>query len=129
MNRENILAMRPGTEMNLQVAEHVMGHIVIKDEIFGWMERLVDPEDGSSLWNLPQPYSEDMSTAELVIDRMIELGHDDAVCWADFGDGAYSEAEAICKAALCALLESHGAPEVFDSALRQATGDTTDGAG
>ena len=34
---------------------------------------------------------------------MIEKGYEDAIYWADFGDGTYGEAEAICKAALSAL--------------------------
>ncbi|MBI2957236.1 MAG: hypothetical protein HYY32_00185 [Chloroflexi bacterium] len=106
MIRENILAMNPGPELDIQVAAGIMGNAVANDETFGWMERWIDPDDGGSVWAPPQPYSRDMSAAERVIDRMIELGHDDAVCWADFGNGAYTEPEAICKAALCAMLES-----------------------
>jgi hypothetical protein len=36
---------------------------------------------------------------------MIQLGHDDALYWADFGGGIYTAPEAICKAALLAILE------------------------
>ena len=68
MTQEEILAMEPGTELNIKVAEAVIGHIVVKDENFGQMERLVDPEDGSSAWFPVEPYSEDISVAELVVD-------------------------------------------------------------
>ncbi|MBI2857019.1 MAG: hypothetical protein HYX95_01745 [Chloroflexi bacterium] len=127
MNREDILAMTPGADMNIKVAEQVMGHLVTEDETFGWMERMVDPEDGSSVWDLPQPYSEDMSAAELVIDRMTELGHEDAVCWVDFGKGAYTEPEAVCKAALCALWEIQRQLDIADNLLSQALGDEAAG--
>lgn len=103
MTEQEILAMEPGTELDKIVAEQVMGHEVTRDELFGYMERLIDPEDGTSIWSPPQPYSEDMSAAESVVEKMIELGHSDALYWADFGDGAYGEAEAICKAALLAV--------------------------
>lgn len=103
MTQEEILAMEPGVELNKLVAEQVIGHHIAKDELFGYLERLIDSEDGSSVWSPPQPYSEDISTAEAVVEKMIELGHSDAIYWADFGDGAYGEAEAICKAALLAI--------------------------
>ena len=104
MTQEEIMAMKPGVEMNAKVAEKVMGHVVSRDETFGYMERVID-EDGHSVWAVLQPYSEDISATELVVDRMIALGYDDAIYWADFGGGIYTEPEAICKAAVLAILE------------------------
>ncbi len=100
MTQEEILAMKPGVELNVKVAEEVIGHVVARDETFGYMER-----DNNSVWGRLQLYSEDISAAELVVDEMIKLGYDDAIYWADFGDGIYTEPEAICKAALLAVFE------------------------
>lgn len=100
MTQEEIMAMEPGVELNAKVAEQVIGRVVAKDDVFGYMER-----DDGSVWNLLQPYSEDMSVAELVVEKMIKLGYDDAIYWADFGNGIYTEPEAICKAALLAILD------------------------
>ncbi|MBI2906916.1 MAG: hypothetical protein HYX92_04605 [Chloroflexi bacterium] len=121
MSLEEILAMKPGAELNALVAEQVMGKRVVKDQFFGYMEQSIHPEDGSSIWGDPLPYSEDMDWAEMVVDKMIEKGFDDAICWADFGNGAYTEPEAICKAALCALREQGRA--AADSILQEALGD------
>lgn len=105
MTEEEILAMKPGVELNAKVAEGIMGHEVVRDGLFGYLERLVSPEDGKPIWSSPQPYSEDISVAELVVDKMVEKGYEDAIYWADFGEGIYTEAEAICKAALSAILK------------------------
>lgn len=123
MTREEILAMEPGSELNRKVAEEVMGYTIVNDETFGYMERLIDPEDGRPVWNPLEPYSEDIAAAELVVDTMIERGCDDAIYWADFGGGKYAEAEAICKAALCAILEECQTLKVLDDTLKQAPGD------
>ena len=123
MTKERILAMQPGMEMNIQVAEKVMGQVIIKDETFGYLERVVDPGDGSFVWAPVQPYSEDNTTAELVVDKMINKGYQEATHWADFGEGKYTRAEAICKAALLASLESASLIESSDKILRQALGD------
>ena len=104
MTKEEILAMCPGLELNTKVAEEIMGRSVTKDDIFGYVERYID-EQGETVWDTLHPYSEDLSVAELVVKKMIDLGHDDAIYWADFGCGVYTEPEAICKAALLALLE------------------------
>ena len=105
MKQKEILAMKPGLELNKKVAEQVIGHQVAKDEIFGYVEGFTDEADDCTVWDTLQSYSEDMLAAEIVVKRMIALGHDDAIYWADFGGGVYSEPEAICKAALIALLE------------------------
>jgi hypothetical protein len=122
MTQEEILAMRPGSELNIKVAEEIMGHTVTQDKVFGSMERTIyskpkepgygwcSPKEGDSIWGPLQSYSEDISVAKLVIDRMIEMGHKDAIHWNDFGGGKYTEAEAICKSALLAVLDGHGSP-------------------
>jgi len=129
MTKEEILAMKPGQEMNAKVAECVMGYEIIRDATFGYVERSIF--DGASVWGLPEPYSEDISAAELVVKKMIEIGYGDAISSADFGEGRYTEAEAICKAALLAMLERgriptqerHRIAEVSDGILQQALGD------
>jgi hypothetical protein len=105
MNQEEILAMKPGILLNLLVAEKIMGHITINDEILGFMERSVDPKDNGSLWGLLSNYSGDIASAEQVVKTMVDLGYDDAIYWADFGKGKYTESEAICKAALLAVMD------------------------
>lgn len=104
MTREEILAMEPGCELNRKVAEVIIGHEVVDDKILGYVERFTCEEDNSSVWDTLHEYSEDMAAAELVVNRMMQLGHYDALYWADFGGGAYTEPEAICKRALIALL-------------------------
>jgi hypothetical protein len=127
MEQEEILAMQPGDELNRKIAEEVMGDKIIKDEFLGYLECLIDPIDGGFVWSPAKPYSEDVSAAELVVNKMVELGYKDAVCWADFGGGKYTEAEAICKAALLAVLEGHSLKEASDKILPQAPGDEEKG--
>jgi len=103
MTKEEILAMKPRSKLNIAVAEVVMKHKVVVDEIFGAMERQI-ANDGSSTYTNLQPYSEDMPAAQLVVDRMITLGHGDAVLWEHYGSGIYTQAEAICKVALLVAL-------------------------
>jgi len=123
MEKQEVLAMQPGRELNVEVSEKIMGHITIKDKIFGYTERLIDPEDGSSIWYPVKPYSENISVAKLVVEKMIEMGYEDAIHWADFGEGKYTKAEAICKAALLAVLEKLNLKETSDKILRQVLGD------
>jgi len=122
MTPEEILAMQPGSELNMKVAEKVMGHIVVNDATFGNMERW-DTKDGGGVWDLIDYYSEDISVAALVVDKMIEMGYEDAIYWVDFGEGKYTDAEAICKAALLAVLEWDGLKETSDRILMQALGN------
>ena len=117
MTKEQILAMKPGTDLNLKVAEELMGHAVIMDETLGWLERPIDLENGS-IWGPLLPYSEDTGVAEVVVARMIDLGFNNAVYWADFGS-----AEAICKSALLAMLERRRIEKVSNEILKQALGD------
>lgn len=120
MTKEEIMAMKPGIELNMAVAERILGHAVKKDEIMGYMERMTfhksdqsdsastgtcyKPEEGDAVWSAVEPYSEDISAAKIVIDKMLAIGYKDAKTWPDFGGGKYTEAEAICKAALLAVL-------------------------
>jgi hypothetical protein len=103
MTKEEILAMKPGRELNIAVAEVVMKHKVVVDEIFGDMERPIS-EDSSSAWGILPLYSEDISAAQLVVERMITIGHTDAVFWEYYGNGIYTQAESICKRALLVVL-------------------------
>jgi hypothetical protein len=123
MTEKEILAMKPGMDLNIKVAKDVMGHRVIKDETFGYMERFKSNTDKSSVFGVVQPYTEDPEIAKQVIEKMIEKGFEEASCWADFGGGAYTEAEAISKAALCAIARKRQKNEVADRILRQALGD------
>ena len=103
MTQEEILAMKPGIEINALVSMEVIRNVVVKEDRFGYMERTIG-DDGSSVWGMLQSYSEDIEAAELVVNAMIALGYDDAIYWSDFGNGIYTEPEAICKAALLAIL-------------------------
>ncbi|MDD5093244.1 MAG: hypothetical protein PHV74_02550 [Dehalococcoidia bacterium] len=101
LNREEILAMRPGRELNIVVAKIVMGHEVISDKLFNDMERFTDNE-GDSVWGVLQHYSEDIAAATTVVTLMMERGYLDAGIWDRYGKGAFTPAEAICKRALLA---------------------------
>ena len=122
MIEQDILRMKPGIDLNLAVAQEVMGHVVINDESLGYMERFVD-NNGGSVWNVLQSYSENSSLAELVVDKMIQEGHHDAVYWSKFGYGAYTEAEAICKAAILAVMKRRN----IDKIIKQAFGEANQG--
>ena len=104
MTEEEILAMKPGKELNIRVAEEVMGAKVIVDEIFGDMERYLD-KDGYSVYTTLQAYSEDRAAAQLVVEKMMKQGYGDAVFWEHYKQGIFMPAEAICKMALLVTLE------------------------
>ena len=105
MEKEDILAMKPGAKLNVYVAKHVLEHDVVDDEFVGQTERLLDA-DGSSIWCELAPYSEDLSAAQIVVDEMVKRGYSEAPSWSDYGNGTYKPAEAICKRALLAVLEA-----------------------
>jgi hypothetical protein len=113
VTKEEILAMSPGADLNALVAKEVMGNAVVEDAIFGRMEGIA--AEGGNVWGPVEPYSEDMAVAENVVNVMIERGCEDAIYWADFGNGQFTEPEAVCKAALLALLEN---TEQLESAVR-----------
>jgi hypothetical protein len=125
VNKEKILALPPGTDLNIKVAEEIFGHAVINDEILGWMERPQRAEDGS-IWSELLHYSEDLETADLIVKLMLEAGYDEAIHWDEFGGGKYSKPEAICKAALLALMDKRHVKSVSDRILREALGDEED---
>ena len=95
---EAVLDLNPGRELNILVAKYVMGHEVTTDATIGEMERITDIE-GDNAWSLVQQYSEDLETAQMVVDRMVEEGYLDALLWHTYGDSRYTPAEAICKRA------------------------------
>jgi hypothetical protein len=122
MTKEKILSMKPGTDLNIKVAEEVMGHAVINDEILGWMERPKRNEEGS-IWAELNHYSEDLKAADVIVNLMLQAGYSEAIHWEEFGGGQYSRAEAICKAALLAVLEKRHIESVSNNILKQALGD------
>jgi hypothetical protein len=123
MTEKEILDIKPGIELNIEVAKKIMGHRVIKDETLGYMELIKNPKSNELVSGLVQPYSEDISLAGLIIDKMAEKGYEDASSWADFGGGTYTEPEAISKAALCAILKEEKKNEISDRILKQALGE------
>lgn len=91
--------MKAGRELNIQVAEEVIGCNVIEDEIFGDMERHTD-KDGKSVYLPLLPYSEEISAAQRVVAKMLNLGYAEAEYWKD-----ETRPEVICKAALSLVRE------------------------
>ena len=104
--KDDILKMKPGVELNTQVAEKVLGNSTAEDATWGYMERFIDPADGAPLWVPLTPYSEEVAAAESVVQAMLEMGYADAIYWSDYGNGNNTKAEAICKAALLAIAEA-----------------------
>ena len=124
MTKEEIIAMKPGRELNIAVAEVVMKHKVIVDEIFGEMERYI-ANDGSSVYSNLQPYSKDRSIAQQVVDKLknnysarVEFNYYTEKWEAEFSEletglssgtvSALDAPEAICKATLLVILEKGG---------------------
>lgn len=105
MNREQILKMSPGEGLSLLVAEKIMGNVTTRDEFMGFMERMINPADGGSVWVPLTAYSGYRSRRRSGRTRLGK-GHPDAIYWSQFGEGKYAEAEAICKAAMLALKEA-----------------------
>ena len=108
MTKEEILAMKPGRELNIRVAEEIIGHNVIEDEIFGDMEVSRD-DKGNSIYQPLRRYSEDISEAQIVVNKMIKTERSKALLWAND-----SRPEVICKAALLSILEGKKAKEKRD---------------
>ena len=109
MTEEAIRAMRPGRELNIKVANDVMWHEVVTDEVFGDTEKYID-EHGESVYGPLKSYSEDDSDAKLVVEKMLKLGYGDAIFWKHCGDEFCTQAEAICKMALLNMLEMEDKP-------------------
>ena len=117
MTKEEILAMRPGKELNIRVAEDVMGAEFIRDEIWGDMEKYA-----SRMYDSLQAYSENISAAWQVTEMLksynprIEFNPYSQKWEAAFSDPeanfsyplvtAATAPEAICKATLLTMLEA-----------------------
>ena len=112
MTKAEILAMKPGKELNKQVAEVVLGFKYVNDRFFGDMEGY-----GNSIYHPLRNYSGDMTAAQDVVEKLkeknytarVELNHYTENWEADFGYGMVSAPgapEAICKAALIAVMEA-----------------------
>ena len=124
MTKEEILEMKAGRELNIRVAEEVMGCKFAQDELFGDMQACIDSE-GNSVWATLEAYSEDRSIAQQVVDKLrnsynvrVEFNYDTENWEARFSEletglsfgtvSALDEPEAICKAALLAILGKGG---------------------
>lgn len=84
--------MQPGRELNILVAKEVMGTKVVPDEIFGLMEMIIT-DKGENVYITLRAYSEELSSAQLVLARMIELDfHDETAYWQ-----AEDRPEIICR--------------------------------
>jgi len=132
MTKEEILAMKAGRELNIRVAEDVMGCKFIEDEILGDTESCKLLERGTAISALAgnyygplRHYSQDNSVAQEVINKLennydvrLELNYYMENWEAEFRDlgtglsfclaSALDAPEAICKAALLAVLEKQG---------------------
>ena len=129
MTKEEILAMKAGRELNIRVAEDVMGCKVMEDEIFGDTESsplfggevpFINPTSNQVFGPLRR-YSDDISAAEQVVDKMenydirVEFNHYTENWEAEFSEketdfsypvaAAANVPEVICKAALLTMLE------------------------
>jgi len=132
VTKEEILAMKAGRELNIRVTEDVMGCKLIEDEIFGDMEscELLESETkisslAGNYYGPPRHYSQDNSVAQQVVDKLknnynarVEFNYhtekwevelSDLETGLSFGTvSALDAPEAICKAALLAILEKGG---------------------
>jgi len=129
MTHNEVLAMKPGRELDALVAEKVMGWVefspidpTIDFGVHGkyrW-NYAKDPKDGKQK---PIPwYSEDIAAAWEVVEKMLERGGCEIGCYGSKNGAKWFEvnvitmngevtvtaqtpAEAICKAALLAVME------------------------
>jgi hypothetical protein len=97
---QKIDQMQPGEELNILVAREVMGTKVVLDDTFGLMEMVITNK-GENVYVTLRAYSEDLSSAQRIIARMIEMGYDDETAYWQSED----RPEIICKAALRAVLK------------------------
>ena len=67
MTKEEIMAMEAGRDLDVRVAEDVMGCKFVRDEIFGDIQ-IYD----NGMWLALPPYSEDKSAALPVLERLKE---------------------------------------------------------
>jgi hypothetical protein len=99
MTRDEILALKAGRSLNVCVAEKIIGHKVVADQIMGDTEVFVS-KDGDSVYGALRPYSEDLPSAQLVISKMTDLGHPEAKLWEN-----EKRPDVICRAALLAQFD------------------------
>lgn len=100
MDSDHISEIPIGQELNTLVATEIMGNRVVQDEIFGLVEIQTGDKEASVV-NRLKPYSEDISAAQLVIAKMIDLSFDKEVAYWEAED----RPEVICRAALRAVLK------------------------
>lgn len=99
MTREEILALEPGKAFNVCVSEMIMGNRVVTDAIFGETEIYLS-EHGETVFGRLQPYSEELTSARLVILKMADLGYTEASLWEN-----EERPDVICRAALLTILD------------------------
>jgi hypothetical protein len=98
--QKKIDQLQPGEELNILIAREVMGMKVVLDDTFGLMEMVIT-DKGENVYVTLRAYSEDLSSAQRVIARMIELDYDDETAYWQ----GEERPEIICKAALRAVLK------------------------
>ncbi len=101
MTRDEILALKAGRSLNIRVAEEIMGNKVITDVILGETE-IHATAQGEPVYGRLTPYSEDLSSAQLVILRMTNLGYTEAKLWEN-----EERPDVICRAALLTILDKN----------------------
>ena len=101
MTRDEILAMKAGRSLNVRVSEEIMGNKVVSDAILGETE-IHTTAQGEAVYGIVLPYSEDLSSAQLVVSRMANLGYTEAKLWED-----EQRPEVICRAALLTILDNN----------------------
>jgi hypothetical protein len=132
VTKEEIIGMKIGKELNIRVAEDVMGCKFIEDEILGDTESCELLESETEISSLAgnyygplRHYSQDNSVAQEVINKLknncdarVEFNYHTENWEAAFSDletglsfgtvSALDAPEAICKAALLAILQKEG---------------------
>jgi len=99
MTREEILALKAGRNLNISVSEEIMGNRVVVDPILGDTE-IYSTDKGEVVYGQLTPYSEDLSSAQLVVLRMSNLGYVESEFW----EGE-KRPDVICRAALLTILD------------------------
>ena len=130
MTKEEIMAMEAGRDLDVRVAEDVMGCKFVRDEIFGDIQ-IYD----SGMWIALQPYSEDKSAALPVLERLkehygvkVDINSFEGRWEVNLRKGgidyyypdlrANSFSEATCKAALLIALTRNQHEELVDAIIK-----------
>ena len=101
MTRDEILAMKAGRSLNVRVSEEIMGNKVVSDAVLGETE-IYTTAQGEPVYGRLSPYSEDLSSAQLVVLRMTNLGYTEAKLWEN-----EQRPDVICRAALLTILDKN----------------------